>query len=93
VKGDGPTLGLLVVGAGPNSPVERWGAVSEGARHNVRVGTEVVQGQRGSASREDVRRLIGEGRVWRERFAFNARICVGAGIVLFVRVIFGVGVV
>jgi hypothetical protein len=38
VKGDRPTPGLLMVGgvrAGSYSPLERWGAVSEGARHEV----------------------------------------------------------
>jgi hypothetical protein len=107
VEGNGPTPGLLVVRgvwAGSDSPVERWGAVSEGAGNKVGVGTarvpapseslEVVQGQGGSANREGVRRaiLVGEGRLWRESFAFNARICVGGCTVVFVRVIFGVGV-
>jgi hypothetical protein len=58
VECDGPALGLVVVGgiwARADSPVKRWGAVSEGARHNVGIGTagvsapaeslEVVQGQ------------------------------------------------
>jgi hypothetical protein len=75
VEGNGPTLGLLMVGgvgAGSDSPLERWGAVSEGTRHKVGVGTdgvpapseslEVVHGQRRSASREDMgwTVLIGE---------------------------------
>jgi len=106
VEGNRPTPGLLVVGgvgAGSDSPLERWGAVSEGARHKLGVGTdrvpascenlEVVHGERGSASREDVgwAMLESEGRLWREELAFNARICVGAGIAVFVRVVVGVG--
>jgi hypothetical protein len=68
VEGDRPTPGLLMVGgvgAGSDSSIEGWGTVSEGARHNVGVGTErvpapskrleVVHGQRGSAIWEDVR--------------------------------------
>lgn len=38
VEGDRPTPGLLVVGgvgAGSDSSVEGWGAVSEGARHRI----------------------------------------------------------
>jgi len=37
--------------------------------------------------------LVSEGRLWREGLAFNARVCVGAGIAVFVRVIFRVGAV
>jgi len=69
VEGNGPTPGLLVVvggvGAGSDSPLERWRAVSEGARDELRVGTnrmsahseslEVVHGERSSAIRQDVR--------------------------------------
>jgi hypothetical protein len=77
VEGNGPTPGLLVVvggvGAGSDSPLERWGAVSEGARDELGVCTnrmpahrenlEVVHGERGSAIREDVRwtMLVSEG--------------------------------
>jgi len=93
------------VWAGSDSPLEGWGAVSEGAGHELGVGAdrvpapgenlEVVQGERGSASREDVRRtmLVSEGRLWGEGLAFNAGICVGAGIAVVVGVIFGVGAV
>lgn len=45
VEGKRQTPGLLMiggVGAGSNSSVERWGAVSEGARHRVRVGAAEV---------------------------------------------------
>jgi len=43
VKGNRPTPGLLVVvggvGSGADSPLEGWGAVSEGARDELGVGT------------------------------------------------------
>jgi hypothetical protein len=69
VEGNGPTLGLLVVvggvGAGSDSPLERRGAVSEGARDELGVGTnrmpahseslQVVHGEGGFAIRKDVR--------------------------------------
>ena len=109
MEGNGPTPGLLVVvggvGAGSDSPLKRWGAVSEGARDKLGVGTnrmpahseslEVVHGEGGSTFRQDVRQmmLVSEGGLWGEGLAFNARVCVGAGIAVFVRVIFGVGTV
>lgn len=37
--------------------------------------------------------LIIEGRLWRERLAFDVRICVGGDVAVFFRVISGVGAV
>jgi hypothetical protein len=106
MEGNRPTPGLLVVGgvgAGPDSSIDGWGAISEGAGHEVRVGAtrmpahierlKVVQGQRCPAIWEDVGwAMLGgedEGQLWREMFVFNARICIGAGVAIFVGVIFG----
>jgi hypothetical protein len=76
VEGNGPTPGLLMVGgvgAGPDSSIERRGAVSEGARDKVGVdtarvpapaeGLKVDHGERGSAVWDDVgwAMLIGKG--------------------------------
>jgi hypothetical protein len=36
--------------------------------------------------------LIDGGRLWRERLAFDTGVCVGRGVAIFFRVIFGVGV-
>lgn len=69
MEGNGPTPGLLVVvggvGAGSDSPLERRGAIAEGARDKLGFGTnrmpahserlEVVHREGGSAFREDVR--------------------------------------
>jgi hypothetical protein len=90
------------VGGGSDPSIEGWGTVSEGARHNVGVGTsgvpahskglEVVHRQRSFAIWEDVRQpmLVAEGWLWREGFTFDTRTC---GIAVIFRVIFGVGVV
>jgi hypothetical protein len=101
VEGGRPALGLLMIGgirAGSNSSVEGWG--TEGAGHELGIGTagvpapseilKIVHGHRGSAIREDVRQpmLIAERRLWRERFAFDARTDRG-DVEIFFRVIVG----
>jgi hypothetical protein len=96
VESSRPTPGLLMVWAGSDSSVERWRAISEGARHKVGVGTarvpapservKVVQGVRGPA-RWTI--LMNEGWLWRERLPLNAGSRVGTGVAIFVRVIFG----
>lgn len=108
MESDRPALGLLMGGgirAGSDPSVEGWGTVSEGARDELGVGTageptpsemlEVVHGHRGSANREYVRQpmLIGERRLWRERFAFDARTGRGGDLATFFRVIIGMGVI
>ena len=100
MEGGRPTPGLLMVGgvgAGPDSSIDRRGAVSEGARHKLRVGTagisapserlKVVHRLGGPANREDARWqiLIVERRLRREGLALY--------IAVLFRVIFGVGVV
>lgn len=104
MESDWPTLGLVMVGgvwAGSDSPVAGWGAVPERAGNKDGVGTvrvpapgerlKVVQGQRGSAGREDSRWALGvvEWRLWRESFAFDARVRIETKASVIVRVIFG----
>jgi hypothetical protein len=92
------------VRAGSDSSVVGRRTTSEGARHEDGIvtvgmpapseGLKVVHGKRRLALWEDRwSREVVERCLWRESFAFNARICAEVGVAIFVRVIFRIGVV